>query len=99
MSLVQSQESSILDRFLIKGKTIVITGGSRGLGLNFAHTLAQVGANIAVIDVNDQPSEGFSKLSNFGGKYKYYRANVVDYQQLKATIDQIYNDFGSIDGW
>jgi sorbose reductase len=99
MSSYQVPDDSILQKFSAKGKTIVITGGSRGLGLNFALTLAQVGANIAVIDVNEEPSDGFSKLSLYGGKYKYYQANVVEYQLLKHTIDQIYIDFGSIDGW
>ncbi|OAP57498.1 hypothetical protein AYL99_08236 [Fonsecaea erecta] len=91
-------EDSILNKFLLKGKNIVITGGSRGLGFNFALALAQVGANIAVIDINDGPSENMAKLTPLGGKYEYYQANVVDYQRLKDTIDRIHKDFGSIDG-
>ncbi|KIW88707.1 uncharacterized protein Z519_10753 [Cladophialophora bantiana CBS 173.52] len=81
----QFPEASILNKFLLKGKNIVITGGSRGLGFNFAYTLAQVGANIAVIDLNEHPSEDMAKLEPFGGKYKYYRADVVDYQLIPAA--------------
>ncbi|OQV03152.1 hypothetical protein CLAIMM_08237 [Cladophialophora immunda] len=99
MAQTQIPEDSILNKFLLKGKNIVITGGSRGLGFNFAYTLAQVGANIAVIDLNEGPSENMAKLVPFGGKYEYYRANVVDYQLLKDTVDRIHKDFGSIDGW
>jgi sorbose reductase len=99
MSQTQIPDAPVLRKFLLKGRTIVITGGSRGLGLLFAQTLASVEANIAVIDLNEQPSEAFTTLSSFGGTYKYYRANVVDYEGLKQTFDQIYADFGRIDGW
>ncbi|OAL28437.1 hypothetical protein AYO22_02891 [Fonsecaea multimorphosa] len=100
MSPTQIPSDSILNKFLsLKGKNIVITGGSRGLGFIFAYALAQVGANIAVIDIGEKPnSENMAKLSAYGGKYEYYQANVVDYQRLKETIDRIHGDFGSIDG-
>ncbi|OAL40090.1 hypothetical protein AYO20_00508 [Fonsecaea nubica] len=95
-------ESSIplLSKFLLKGKNIVVTGGSRGLGFNFAHALAQVGANIAVVDINDGPwvSENLAKLTPLGGRYQYYQADVVDYQGLRETVDRIQRDFGSVDG-
>jgi sorbose reductase len=65
--------SHILDQFLLKGKTIVITGGGRGLGLNFGIGLAQVGANIACIDVHEKPHDDFNTLSSYGGKAAYYR--------------------------
>jgi 2-polyprenyl-3-methyl-5-hydroxy-6-metoxy-1,4-benzoquinol methylase len=99
MSKTPIPNAPILRKFLLTGRNIVITGGCRGLGLLFAQTLASVGANIAVIDLNEQPSEAFTALSSFGGKYKYYKANVVDYGGLKKTFDQIYADFESIDGW
>jgi NAD(P)-dependent dehydrogenase (short-subunit alcohol dehydrogenase family) len=99
MSQTQIPDAPVLRKFLLTGRNIVITGGCRGLGLLFAQTLASVGANIAVIDINEQPSEAFTALSSLNGKYKYYKANVVDYEALKTTFDKIYTDFGSIDGW
>ncbi len=96
---MSSSTSDVLSRFLVKDKTVVITGGARGLGLNFGIGLAQAGANIAAIDVSDEPEPGFAALSQYGGKYKYYKADVRDYDGLKATINQIAVDFGSIDGW
>lgn len=97
MSATVEATNSVLSKFDIKGKTIVITGAARGLGFSFAHSLAQVGASIAGIDIHEEPSEDFASL-NFGGKYRYYQANVVDYDALKRSIDQIHCDFGSIDG-
>ena len=98
MAQIAATDNPVLNKFNVKGKNIVITGGCRGLGFNFAHSLAQCGANIAAIDLNEEASEDFGKLA-FGGKYKYYRSNVVDFEGLKKTIDHIHEDFGSIDGW
>lgn len=94
-------QDSILNKFRLAGKNIIITGGSRGLGLEFARTFASVGANVAVVDIRDEPSEEFLSLSSSykEGKFKYYKSNVADYNHLKQTIDAIYRDFGAIDGW
>ncbi|KAK5007147.1 hypothetical protein LTR28_005636 [Elasticomyces elasticus] len=86
-------------RFALKDKTIVITGGARGLGLSFATALAEAGANIAAIDLNDSPPSELDKLQALGVKAKYYAANVQDYDGLRNTIERIAEEFGSIDGW
>lgn len=39
---------NVLDRFRLDGRTALVTGGARGLGLTMATALAQVGADIAV---------------------------------------------------
>lgn len=91
-------EDRFLEKFSLKGRTVVITGGGRGLGLTFANGLAQAGANIAIIDLAEKPSDGFSSLA-YGGKYRYYQADVTDYEGLGKTIEQICGDFGGIYGW
>jgi len=39
---------SLLDLFNIKGKTAIVTGGGRGLGAQFAETMAESGANVVL---------------------------------------------------
>ena len=39
----------------LNGKTIVITGGGQGLGRAMAIVMAKEGANLALIDLNDEP--------------------------------------------
>ncbi|KAK5019295.1 hypothetical protein LTR39_000464 [Cryomyces antarcticus] len=90
--------ANLPQRFALKHKTIVITGGARGLGLSFASALAEVGANIAAIDLDDSPPDELGKLQAIGVKAKYYTANVQDYDGLRNTIEKIAEDFGSIDG-
>lgn len=65
---------TVHDLISLKGRTIVITGGGRGLGLAFAFAVAEVGGNVAIIDVLDKPHDHFNKLeSEFGIKAKLYK--------------------------
>lgn len=65
--------SSLLNKFLLTRKTFVITGAGRGLGLSFAHAVAQVGGNVVAIDVHDTPDVEFQQLSQYNVKAKYYQ--------------------------
>ena len=65
---------SVHDLISLKGRTIVITGGGRGLGLAFAFAVAEVGGNVAIIDLLDKPHDHFQKLeTEFDVKVKLYK--------------------------
>lgn len=83
----------------IKGKTIVITGGGQGLGRSIAISLAESGANIALIDLNeDLLKETVTLIEKIGSSAKYYMANVTNETEVEATFSQINTDFKGIDG-
>jgi sorbose reductase len=66
---------SVYDLISLKGRTIVITGGGRGLGLAFGFAVAEVGGNVAIIDLLDKPHDHFQKLeTEFGVKVKLYKS-------------------------
>ncbi|KAF1816892.1 NAD(P)-binding protein [Eremomyces bilateralis CBS 781.70] len=91
-------QSSVLKKFSLHNRSIVITGAGRGLGLSFARALAELGANIIAIDVHDKPDEEFHDLLSYGVKTVYYKCDVRDPATLKATIGEAANKFGSING-
>lgn len=64
---------SLLERFSLQGKSIVITGAGRGLALSFARALAELSANIIAIDIHDEPDEEFADLDSYGVKVGYYK--------------------------
>jgi len=49
LELLSQQISSSTDKYSFKGKTIVVTGGSRGIGLAIAKKCAKDGANVAIL--------------------------------------------------
>ena len=50
------------DLFSLAGRTIVITGGGRGIGLAFAFAIAEAGGNVAVLDITEDPHPHFLEL-------------------------------------
>ena len=52
-------DHSVQDLLSLKGRTIVITGGARGLGLAFALAIAESGGNVAVLDAAEKPHDHF----------------------------------------
>jgi NAD(P)-dependent dehydrogenase (short-subunit alcohol dehydrogenase family) len=47
-------EQSILELFKLNGRTALVTGGNRGLGLAMAKALAEAGANISIAARDDK---------------------------------------------
>jgi 3-oxoacyl-[acyl-carrier protein] reductase len=86
----------------LKNKTIVITGGGQGLGLTMALNFAESGANIALIDLNEQQLQESVKqvlaVSNDNIQVKYYVANVSKEAEVEQTFKSINEDFSGIDG-
>ena len=83
----------------LKGKTAVVTGGSRGIGKAVSLKLASYGANIAVIFAGNEEAanEIVKKIKNeYKVEAKAYRLDVSDFNACKETVAEIKNDFGSV---
>ncbi|KAK6379434.1 hypothetical protein LTS17_006352 [Exophiala oligosperma] len=92
------RQHSVQDLISLKGKTAIITGGARGLGLAIARGCAELGANVAALDVLLEPSKEFANLtSDLDVTAKYYSVDVTDNDKLRATFEAITVQFGSID--
>ena len=84
---------------LLKGKNVIITGGSRGIGRGIAEKFAQNGANIAFTcsKLSSSSSELCENLEKLGVKVKAYASDASDYESALKLADDVINDFGSID--
>lgn len=83
---------------MLKGKTAVVTGGSRGIGEAIAYKLASMGVNIAVIFAgNVEAAENVcSKCRReYGVEARAYKCDVVDFTAVKETVAKIKADFGT----
>jgi 3-oxoacyl-[acyl-carrier protein] reductase len=84
---------------MLKGKTAVITGASRGIGRAVALLMAENGADIAVIFSGNEAAanEVVSLAEKFNVKAKAYKCDVSDFSQSKNICENIFKDFGKID--
>ena len=84
---------------LLKGKNVIITGGSRGIGRGIAEKFAEQGANIAFtcIKMSDSSLELAKNLEKIGVKAKAYESNAADFDDAIKLAEDVLNDFGSID--
>ena len=84
---------------MLKGKTAVVTGGSRGIGRAIAYKLASMGADIAVIYAgNAEAAETVCRrcTEETGVKARAYQCDVADFTAVKETVARIRADFGTV---
>ena len=84
----------------LAGKTIVITGGARGLGAAMAKRLAAAGCKLALVDLDEAALKSMAKECSDAGspQVQGYIANVAKEAEVEALFDDIAADFGSIHG-
>ena len=85
---------------MLKGKTTLITGASRGIGKGIAEVFAKNGSNIAFTFASSvEKAQAFEAelSSKYGVKVKGYQSNAAMNDAAIALADQVVADFGSID--
>ncbi|MEZ0395260.1 MAG: SDR family oxidoreductase [Anaerolineales bacterium] len=89
---------TIFDKFDLKGRAAVVTGGAGQLGRQFCRTLAEAGAAVVVADLAAGPAEETAQALNDSG----YRAisfplNVTDPASCAALVEATLRAFGRLD--
>lgn len=85
---------------MLKAKTAVITGASRGIGAAIAEKFASLGANIAILDIGNEEKATALKaeiMEKYGVKAEFYICNVTDFESCKETVKKVTEDLGKID--
>lgn len=83
----------------LKQSVVAITGAGQGLGQMMARTLAQSGAELALLDINVQAlQETQQQCLALGVTSRIYPVDVTDEPQVEAVFNQIVEDFGRLDG-
>lgn len=88
----------MFDKELLKGKSIIVTGGGTGLGKSMATRFAELGANLVITsrrqEVIDKTAE---ELRDHGGKVLAIACDVRDPEQVNDMVSQTVDEFGKID--
>jgi short-subunit dehydrogenase len=82
----------------IKGKTALVTGGSKGLGPYIAKFLAREGSNIALTARSENELAVVAdELTDLNIKARAYPADISEHGARIKLVDQVIEEFGQID--
>ena len=88
----------VLELLSLKGRNALVTGGSRGLGMQMAEALGEMGARVAITArKQDELGEAVSRLSKQGISATAYVCDMGRREAILPAVEQILRDFGKID--
>jgi 3-oxoacyl-[acyl-carrier protein] reductase len=84
---------------VLKEKTALVTGGSRGIGRAVAMALAELGADVALCyqSSRDAALHVCADVRSLGVRAWPYQANVASESETAAMIEKVVSDFGKVD--
>jgi NAD(P)-dependent dehydrogenase (short-subunit alcohol dehydrogenase family) len=84
--------------FRLDGRVAVVTGGGSGLGAAMAKGLAQAGATLVVVDVNDEGAAAtVATIEEQGGRALAARCDVTVRGDVDATTGRVVDELGRVD--
>ena len=84
--------------FVLKGKTAIVTGGTRGIGFSIVKTFLDNGANVALLGSRQNSVEStLSKLSQYKDRVIGLWPDLMNPEEVKRDFEKVKNRFGSVD--
>ena len=89
---------TVLDRFRLDDRVVVVTGASSGLGVAFAQAFAEAGADVVLgaRRVDRLPETG-RLVEAAGRRYAHLQTDVTDPEQCTALVAKAVDVFGRVD--
>jgi NAD(P)-dependent dehydrogenase (short-subunit alcohol dehydrogenase family) len=83
---------------MLKGASVVVTGGAKGIGRYVAHSFAGEGANVAIVDIDEPRLKAtLDELEKTGVKALAITADVRNESQMAGAVDKAVESFGRLD--
>jgi len=82
----------------IRGKTVIVTGGARGLGKSMVRTFAEEGCNVVVCDLDEKNMAiTVEEVKKMGVKCISYKLDVTKLDMAYSMAEAVMKEFGTID--
>jgi NAD(P)-dependent dehydrogenase (short-subunit alcohol dehydrogenase family) len=90
---------TVRELFDLSGKVAIVTGGGKGIGLQMAEGLAELGADLVLCARKPERCEASAaELSAAHGvRALGLRCDVANQEEVQAVVDRVRSDFGRID--
>ena len=90
----------MLEKNLLKGKRILVTGGGTGLGREMATKYLELGAEVFICGRRQAPLETTARelMEKHGGSVKYRTVDIRDAAAVDAMVQSIWDDAGPLTG-
>lgn len=83
---------------LLRGQTILITGGGTGLGRSMALRFAELGANLFLTARREEPlRDTAEEIRQRGGAAAWATCDVRDFAAVDAMVEKAQKEFGRVD--
>jgi 2-deoxy-D-gluconate 3-dehydrogenase len=82
----------------LKGKTAIVTGGALGIGLGIAYRLAESGANVVIVDINEEAGNiAVKDLNDNGFVSSFVKADVSKEDEVIHAVSLASETYGGVD--
>ena len=82
----------------LEGKVAIVTGGASGIGKASALLLADAGARLAVVDIDNQGGQDVTRqIKGGGGEAIYVPCDVTNASDCQRAVDSTIAEFGGLD--
>ena len=89
---------SVKDLFDLSGKVAVVTGGSRGIGLQMAEALGELGARVAITArKQDELDEARAHLEGMGIECLRVAGDLADFATIPGMVNAVLEPWSQID--
>lgn len=86
------------DVLSLEGKVAVITGAASGIGYATAELLAEFGADVTLLDINEKKGEeAAAKIRTTGGKACFMKCDITSAKDCERVVEEIKKKYGRID--
>ena len=82
---------------MLKDKRIIVTGAAQGIGAALAAGFAELGARVALADIED-PADAADRISAGSGDAVSVKADVTSLASCEAMVNAAEDAFGGVDG-
>lgn len=85
--------------FDLTGRNYIITGGGQGIGFAMTQAICEMGGNVAILDLREEPVDAFKALAGkYNVKTEYIQTDVSKEESLTASFEKAIEKLGSLDG-